>query len=518
MGVGGGESSPAGGRGGPGCTSAVGGDNARRMAATDPTPGAADDRPPAATPRPAPPAKGGWKGWALFVVRWGIAAAGVWYVVAHLAVRDQAWVILDPATNRPQQVSLEEPTAETAATFPVRTGGRVVDVPRDRVVNEPDVKQVQVRTPAGPRTVNLVGVDVAGDINQDPRVARFLVADDKSGPARWVGPAEVVDYRTPKVYPHARQQMGLGRMARTANHNLLWAALLVFPLTFVLTSYRWHELLMPLDIDLPFGRAFVLNMVGSFWNTCIPGSTGGDVLKALYVSKLTPHRTRAVMSVLVDRGVGLLALIIVGGVMASLQWHVRACRDVAIASAGLCGCCGLGMLVFFNPTLHRRSGLDAILKVLPKQKQVRGAVDTLQRYGRRPGLSAWSLLVSFPVHATVVTSAMLAGMAFGLPLHWPYYWVCVPVIVLAAAIPISFQGAGVMEYLTVQLTHSQGVTVSQAVALAMSVRVVQIVWNLSGGLFVLRGGFHPPSPGEAAEVDPGSLLPHGPGGEPAVAV
>jgi uncharacterized membrane protein YbhN (UPF0104 family) len=183
--------------------------------------------------------------------------------------------------------------------------------------------------------------------------------------------------------------------------------------------------------------------------------------------------------------------------------------------------------------LHRLSGLDAILKRLPKQKQVRGAVDTMQRYGRRPALSLWSLVVSFPVHATVVTSAMLAGMAFGLPLHWAYYWVCVPVIVLAAAIPISFQGAGVMEYLTVLLTHSQGVTVSQAVALSMSVRVVQILWNLTGGIFVLRGGFHAPdktngngdgggfhSPSSevADDVDPAHLLPHGPGGEPAVAV
>ncbi len=329
----------------------------------------------------------------------------------------------------------------------------------------------------------------------------------------------MVDYQTPRPYPHAREQMGLGRMARSADHGLLWAALLVFPLTFVLTSYRWHELLLPLEIDLPFGRAFVLNMVGSFWNTCIPGSTGGDLLKALYVSKLTPHRTRAVMSVLVDRGVGLLALIILGGTMATLQWHVPACRKVAIASAALCGCVGLGMLVFFNPALHRLSGLDAVLRRLPKQKQVRGAVDTLQRYGRRPALSLWSLVVSFPVHGAVVTSAMLAGMAFGLPLHWAYYWVCVPVIVLAAAIPISFQGAGVMEYLTVLLTHSQGVSVSQAVALAMSVRVVQIVWNLSGGFFVLRGNYHPPTAAEADAIDPPpGLLPHGPGGEPAVAV
>jgi uncharacterized membrane protein YbhN (UPF0104 family) len=122
-------------------------------------------------------------------------------------------------------------------------------------------------------------------------------------------------------------------------------------------------------------------------------------------------------------------------------------------------------------------------------------------YGRRPLLGLWALVVSFPVQGTVITSAMFAGMAFGLPLHWQYYWVCVPVIVLAGAIPISPQGAGVMEAFAVLLTRRQGVTVSQAFALTMSIRLVQILWNLSGGIFVLRGGFHVPTDQEVKEVD-----------------
>ncbi len=47
---------------------------------------------------------------------------------------------------------------------------------------------------------------------------------------------------------------------------------------------------------------------------------------------------------------------------------------------------------------------------------------------------------------------------------------------------------------------------------------MQLVWNLSGGFFVLRGGFHPATPAEADVSDPAAVLPHGPGAEPAVAV
>jgi len=145
--------------------------------------------------------------------------------------------------------------------------------------------------------------------------------------------------------------------------------------------------------------------------------------------------------------------------------------------------------------------LDFVLKKLPMQKHVHSVVHAMHMYGKRPWLGLWALIVTLPVHASVITSAMFAGMAFGLPLHWAYYWVCVPVIVLAGSIPISPQGAGVMEAFAILLTQRQGVTVSQAFALAMSIRLVQIIWNLTGGLFVLRGGFHAPTENETKELE-----------------
>jgi uncharacterized protein (TIRG00374 family) len=484
------------------------------MDAADPT----DDRPPG----DAPPSqkKKGWKHWALFAVRWGIAVVGVWVVVSHMSVRDQAWVILDHQTNRPVQVSLRRAVGDAAPVFPAYdpTTDQPIDVPRADVVNEPDAKTVALSLPAGARKVELLGLDLVGDINKvRPMVARLLVADDPTTPAYWVSAARVAGGFSPKT-PYPRDQVGLESMVRGARPGLLWLALLVFPATFVITSYRWHALLAALDIVIPMGRVFTLNMVGGFYNTFMPGSTGGDALKAWYASKHTPWRTRAVMSVLVDRVIGLLALIVVGGAAAATQWEVSACRKVALAAAAVLAMTAAGLAVFYNPTLHRLSGLDFILKRLPMQKQVKSAIDTMHLYGRRPGLAAWSLVISLPVHAAVVSSAMFAGMAFGLPLHWAYYWVAVPVIVLAGAIPISPQGAGVMEGFAVLLTRNQGVTVSQAFALTMSIRMVQIIWNLSGGAFVLRGGFHAPDDQERDEVDPGHMLPRGPGGEPAVAV
>jgi len=83
-----------------------------------------------------------------------------------------------------------------------------------------------------------------------------------------------------------------------------------------------------------------------------------------------------------------------------------------------------------------------------------------------------------------------------------YYWAAVPVIVLVGSIPISPQGAGVMELLALQLTRVYGTTAGQAFAWTMSFRLIQMAWNMTGGLFVLFGNYHVPSDQEQImEVD-----------------
>jgi uncharacterized protein (TIRG00374 family) len=438
--------------------------------------------------------KKGLKHWAMFSLRWGIAVVGVLYVVHNMSLRDQAWVILNHDTNRPEQVALDSTVKEDSPTFPVSGHG---NIPREDVVNEPDQKTVLRAGHDKPS--QLLGLDLNGDLDHNAVANRLLVADSATSKAEWISPKEVTGYAV-KI-PHPRDQVGLVSMARGAKPSLLWAAIFVFPITFLITSYRWNELLKALDIHLGQGRTFVLNMVGCFYNTFMPGSTGGDLLKAYYASKQTPHRARAVMSVIVDRAVGLLALIFVGGVTAGLQWEIPACKKVAIGALAICACVLIGLLVFYNPTLHRISGLDFVLRKLPMQKFVQPAVQAMHMYGKRPFLGIWSLIVSLPVHGSVITSAMFCGLAFGLPLHWTYYWVAVPVIVLAGSIPISPQGAGVMEYFAVILTQRQGVTVSQAFALTMSIRIVQILWNLTGGIFVIRGGYHAPTESQKKELE-----------------
>jgi hypothetical protein len=464
---------------------------------------------PGTSPVPPPPTKNRARKWLTAALRWGIAVVGVWWVLSQMSFADKILVATPDGT---EQLSLTPGDAKDSDPV-FHVAGRHEPIPRSQVLNRPAKKNEKVKLKSG-GVATILGLDITETAPRQYRADRLYVRQDNSKP-KWITPADLAGPYDVRV-PYPRVDIGINRLVRQASQKNLWkliVAILIFPITFILTAIRWHELLKAIDIHIGLTLTFTLNMVGAFYNTFMPGSTGGDVLKALYVSHLTPHRTRAVMSVLIDRIIGLIALIILGGIAASTQWQLHQCRQIAIVSFAILALTAIGLLVFFQPTLHRLFGLDWIIAHLPAQKQVKNAIEVLEIYRRRPMLVLIALLVTFPVHATVILSAMFAGMAFHLPLSWNYYWAVVPVIVLVGSLPISPQGAGVMEYFAIKLTESRGATVSQAFVLTMSIRLVQILWNLTGSYFVFRGHFHKPTESERDEFQ--ADLAEGGGVEPA---
>jgi uncharacterized protein (TIRG00374 family) len=436
------------------------------------------------------------KKWTKFTLRWGIAVFGIWYVLAKTSFHDR--VVIVDQENQPVAVRVVEGTHESDPIFKPVQGQ---PIPRDAVWTSPDRSSVQIVEPDGKvKKAKLLAVHPA--VNQQPNQppAELLIQDPESGKRLKVEPSQVEGGFKVQV-PHPLIEVGLIRLVREANTLYLLLALILLPISYFITSRRWHMLLETVDIHIGQGRAFVLNLVGAFYNSFMPGSTGGDLIKAYYAARHTNHRTRAVMSVLIDRILGLLALIILGGVMAAMQWHIPRCRQVAIGSGLLILATVVGLFVFYHRDLRRKSGLEWLLKRLPMQHQIHRAIETMEIYGRHPWVAIAAVLMTFPVHMTTVISATFAGKAFGLPLHAMYYWAIVPVITLVGAIPISPQGAGVMEYFAVELTRPQGVAVSQAFALVMAIRFCQIFWNLAAAIFVLRGGYHAPTQKEAQTLE-----------------
>ena len=455
-----------------------------------------------------------------FVVRWVIAIVGVAWVISQIELHDRVLVLYD--RNLPAETRLTTSADEDATTFNITdpATGKDLTVGRERVVNGPDVKTIAVALDNQPaRPHRLLGMRLRGDLNHNPVVDQLLIqttAPDGKPAGVWIAPNAVAGgYKLSS--PRPRVDPGIISLLAGASHLLLILAVLVFPVTYVFTTWRWHRLLDALQIPLRFSRTLTLNMVGAFYNTFMPGSTGGDVLKAYYVVKHAPQRrTSAVMSVIIDRILGLLTLIMIGGVMAAARFAVHPrmddptsaeCLKVAVVSVVGLSCALAGMFILLRPALRRALGVNWLLRRAPMQDKLEKLIDVARVYRARPGLILWALVITIPVHLAVVLSALLAGMAFNLPISIGYYFVVVPVLVLVASLPISPQGVGVMEAMAFLMLQKQGVTVGQTLALTMSIRMVQIIWNLTGGIFVLRGGYHAPTDAEQQTLEADLITP-----------
>lgn len=459
-------------------------------------------------------------GWVRFAIRWGIFTIGVVWILSQLTLRDRVNVV--QADGTVVSTPLSAPADEDSTSFALEGDGAVG---RDRVVSKPDRKSVEIYDPAdatrtAKATTPLWGIHLRGDINKKPEVDGLIVKDPHSARGIRIAASDVVgDFtlRTPKPLV----EKGISTMVREANPWLLALAIAVFPVTIIASTLRWHQILRSQEVYFGFGNALVLTLVGNFYNSFLPGSTGGDFAKAYYVSRQTPHKIRAIISVFVDRIIGLLALVLLGGTMAiygfvsaeggtigeklsnyrplgsagNLSPTAAACLNVAIGCVLVCIGTTFAGIVLASRTLRRALGVNWLIGRLPMQHHLSKVREAGRLYKRHAFQLPWWITLTMPVHITVVISAMIAGQAFGLSIAWPYYFVCVPVMVLSAALPLSPQGAGVMEAIGFLLLSKQGVQVSEVLALTLSIRLVQMLWNLVGGIFVLRGGFEKPQGG-----------------------
>lgn len=108
---------------------------------------------------------------------------------------------------------------------------------------------------------------------------------------------------------------------RQARYEWLVAAILAYVFVELAAVVRWHILMKVQGIHLSVPRVLGLFFIGMFFNQFLPGGTGGDIVKTYLLWKETPDKkSGALLAILFDRMIGLLALIIITGVLIFLRY------------------------------------------------------------------------------------------------------------------------------------------------------------------------------------------------------
>jgi glycosyltransferase 2 family protein len=330
-------------------------------------------------------------------------------------------------------------------------------------------------------------------LSQDSDGLYTLKGPKEAGPVRVHVPQDVVSADQPRFTPGIATTMG------GADLRLLLLGLALILPVFPVQAARWWLLMRCRGMHVPYARAFRLTMVGLFFNFCMPGMTGGDVVKAYYAAKGSGARGIAVMSVIFDRITGLLGLVLLAGIAGLVMlWRGGLEPDVRglVTTVTLLIWLGFaGALVapvfFFSRNVRSAVGLDRLFARLGPEHILVRIDDTAAAYRNHKRVILTAVLVSLPVHFCQALATTLAGWALGMELPIELMLTVLPVVFLAGSVPLTYQGLGVMEALAVaMLLPSEYADANQLVSMLVLIRLFLIVYALIGAALMLRGDIH----------------------------
>ena len=105
---------------------------------------------------------------------------------------------------------------------------------------------------------------------------------------------------------------------RAASLPWLVAALALYFLMVLASAWRWGLLLHAQGVHMRARALTESFLVATFFNNFLPSNIGGDVVRIADTAKPARSRTLAASIVLVDRGIGLLGLVLLAAVAATI--------------------------------------------------------------------------------------------------------------------------------------------------------------------------------------------------------
>lgn len=276
----------------------------------------------------------------------------------------------------------------------------------------------------------------------------------------------------------------LSQKLATAKLEWIVAAFAVNSVANVLGAWRWRLLLGSVGRRAPLGYLFGSYLVGLFFNNFLPSNVGGDVVRAASARKKAGGSyTENLTVVLVERMIGLLATLFLGG-LAALLGHAAWLGDKAAwALAGGFALSALGLFLALDAKVRH-----AVTRFLPRvpgafvRRTIGKMLDAFELFSRAPAALAGNFVLSLGFQVLLVVHFWLIQFAFGESAPFLTFLVAVPLVFTAMMLPVGINGLGVREWAFVALLTRAGFDPASALALSLASYGIAVAQGLWGGV------------------------------------
>ncbi|MHC4872464.1 MAG: lysylphosphatidylglycerol synthase transmembrane domain-containing protein [Planctomycetota bacterium] len=260
---------------------------------------------------------------------------------------------------------------------------------------------------------------------------------------------------------------------------------------------RWKWLLDVQDIVVSYSRCFSLTMSAFFFNTCLPGATGGDLFKAYAISKESEKTASAVTTIILDRFTGLGGLLVVcaAAFLFNLSFITSnpGIKEVAVLMVAIFICSVfLFSAVMSSAVMNLLKKLPMARWSFPGRSGMVNAYKAVHLYRGSKMVLFLAMLVSVLSHLATIGGAVCFAKALGITgLSFTNYLLIVPMGLAFNAIPITpggvGQGQAAFDYLFERALPGVAGAGPLGAAMMTFVHIAMILISMAGGVCYALG-------------------------------
>jgi uncharacterized protein (TIRG00374 family) len=264
----------------------------------------------------------------------------------------------------------------------------------------------------------------------------------------------------------------------------LFAAIALQWLLSFLQAYRWQTILRSTSQPILFRDSWVNVLLGLSFNQILPSSVGGDAVRLYYCRDLGLGLGFA--SILADRVYALVTLILVCCVVIVFIWTPMQSGEPYQFFSVIFGFIMLSLTIgWISVKLSLFQKVGNCLPALFVEK----LKDSLQILNTKFETFAVACGLSMAIHFGVFLSAILIYVGLGGESNQLYVGSIFLVVILLAAIPVSFGGWGLREGAAIYLYSAHIISSEMAVAVSIYFGITMaIVGALGGAVWLVWGG------------------------------
>lgn len=259
-------------------------------------------------------------------------------------------------------------------------------------------------------------------------------------------------------------------------------------LVWAVANTRWWLLIRIHDLGHTYANLVRPTYIGAFFNNLLPSSTGGDLFRMYHIYRQGHGAAVAVSPIVTERAVGLLCMIALATVsIFHFSQGTELFNALRTLLFWLLACGSIGVAVVAFPATYYL--FHRLLERWARFRPVAGLLDITEAthtYLRRPYLLAALVALSLALQGLQIAIFLILGAGVDAGLSAEQYLFIVPVILVAASIPVTVGGLGVREAAAVTLFTAAGMSQENAAAVSLLFIPVLLLSGLPGLWFFLR--------------------------------